>query len=250
MFGIVRAYGCAFKSFFQPGVLVHLLWPMVLSMLAWVGIGIAFWGRLTQLLLEIVRHWQSIADRLPPGGGTEQVLATALTLSLYLISIPFVFLTATLLVELVSLPILIEKVAKLDYPHLERREGGSLWKSLQNTLVSFFIAALITVLTLPLWIVPGINIVISLLLTAWVNYRSFHYDVLVNHADASEIQALPKAHRGRLLVLAIAVGILNLVPVVNFFSVPFVGLAFAHYLLHALDLSRHPIAAVEILKPA
>jgi hypothetical protein len=241
MVGIFRAYAYALKSFFQLGIWVHLLWPMALSVLVWVALGIAFWGPLTQLLLGIVHHWPSIADLVPQGGGAERALAMTLTLSLYLISIPFVFLTATLLIELVSLPILIEKVATANYPHLERRAGGSLWKSLKNTLISLAIVVVVTMLTLPLWIVPGASIVISLLLTTWLNYRSFRYDVLVSHADTSEIVVLPRIHRGRLFVLATAVGILNLVPIVNFFSVPFVGLAFAHYLLHALELSRRPV---------
>ena len=80
--------------------------------------------------------------------------------------------------------------------------------------------------------------VVSLTLSAWLNYRSFRYDVLMKHADAMELQSLPRTHRGRLFCMALVAGTLMLVPPVNLLVVPLVGLSFAHYLLHALHRSR------------
>jgi hypothetical protein len=71
-----------------------------------------------------------------------------------------------------------------------------------------------------------------------IKYRSFRYDVLMSHADAQELRSLPEQHRGRLLLMALGAGAPALVPLANLLSVPFAGLSFAHYLLHALERAR------------
>jgi CysZ protein len=86
--------------------------------------------------------------------------------------------------------------------------------------------------------VPGGGVLVSLALSAWLNFRSFRYDVLMKHADPRELAALPAAHRGRLLLLSLGASTLTLLPGLNLLAVPFAGLAFTHYLLPALERSR------------
>jgi CysZ protein len=228
MLGIVRAYTLALRNLVQPSVLLHISWPPVVAAVAWGALGYAFWERLAGTL----------AGWLARGHGAQPAIAATLKVALYLMSLPFALVTALLVLELVALPFILEQVARREYPDLERRKGGSLSGSLRNTLASFAIAAAVAAVTLPLWLVPGAGAVISVALSSWLNYRSFRYDVLMSHADAAELAALPRAHRGRLLVLALGCGLLTLVPVVNLLSVPVAGLAFAHYLLDALGRSR------------
>jgi uncharacterized protein involved in cysteine biosynthesis len=148
------------------------------------------------------------------------------------------FATSVLLLELVALPVILEKVARLEYPQVERRRGGSQWTSIKRTVVSFLIAVVLITITLPLWLVPGFGVVFSLSLSAWLNYRSFTYDVLMNHADAVELRSLPERRRVRLLLLALGAGTLTLVPIANLLAAPFAGLTFAHYLLRELHSDR------------
>jgi uncharacterized protein involved in cysteine biosynthesis len=219
-------------------MLRHFLWPVLASAGLWIGAGLALWGRLTRALVGLLRHWPTLAARLVSGSGAELALSTSIHFTLYLLSIPLMVVTSVLILELVALPIILDKVAASEYAHVERRNGGSQWQSLRNTVVSFLIAAALAMATLPLWLIPGVGVAVSLVLSAWLNYRSFRYDVLMKHADARELQSLPRAHRGRLFVMALAAGTLSLVPPINLLVVPFVGLSFAHYLLHALQKSR------------
>ena len=241
MTAIFRAYGRALRSMLVPGMLKHFLWPVLASAVLWVGAGLAFWGKLTRDLVGLVRRWPVLAARLPSGGGAEQALATSIHFALYLLSIPLIGVTAMFILELVALPIILDKVAKTEYPHVERRRGGSQWQSLRNTLVSILIAAAIAIPTLPLWLIPGVGVLASLSLSAWLNYRCFRYDVLMKHADEQELQSLPREHRGRLLCMALAAGTLSLFPPISLLVVPFVGLSFAHYLLYALRESRQTV---------
>jgi len=242
MISIFRAYGLALRSMTRPGMLRHFLWPVLASAVLWVGAGLALWGRLTRVLIGVFQHWPALAARLSSGSGAERALSTSIHFALYLLSIPLMVVTSVLILELVALPIILDKVADSEYAHVERRRGGSQWQSLRNTAVSFLIAAAIAIPTLPLWLIPGVGVAVSLTLSAWLNYRSFRYDVLMKHADAQELQALPKAHRGRLFCLALVAGTLSLLPPINLLVVPFVGLSFAHYLLHALQKARQAVS--------
>jgi uncharacterized protein involved in cysteine biosynthesis len=238
MIAILRAYGRALRSMVVPGMLRHFLWPVLASAVLWLGAGLALWGRLTRVLIGLFQHWPVFETRLSSGSGAELALSTSIHLALYLLSVPLMVVTSVFILELVALPIILDKVAASDYAHVERRSGGSQWQSLRNTVVSFLVAAAIAVATLPLWLIPGVGVAVSLVLSAWLNDRSFRYDVLMKHADAQELQTLPRAHRGRLFCMALVAGMLSLVPPVNLLVVPFVGLSFAHYLLHALHESR------------
>ena len=238
MIAIFRAYGCALHSMVVPGMLRHFLWPVLASAVLWIGAGLALWGRLTRVLIGLFQHWPALATRLVSGSGAELALSTSIHLALYMVSIPLMVVTSVFILELVALPIILDKVAASDYAHVERRSGGSQWQSLRNTVMSFLIAAAITIPTLPFWLIPGVGVAVSLALSAWLNYRSFRYDVLMKHADALELQSLPRAHRGRLFCMALVAGTLSLIPPINLLVVPFVGLSFAHYLLHALHRAR------------
>jgi len=238
MIGIFRAYVRAFNSLFLPGMLAHFLWPLCVSMALWIGLGVAFWGKLARALMGLLRRFPSLAGRLPSGSGTEQAVSGTFHVSLYLLSLPLILVTMTLLLESVALPLILEKVAKTDYANLERRKGGSQWKSLRNTLVSFLLAAAVAIPTLPLWLIPGVGLVLSVAFSAWLNYRSFRYDVLMNHADKNELVSVPQAHQGRLIVLSVGGAMLTLIPLINLLSVPFTALAFTHYLLRVLQQGR------------
>jgi CysZ protein len=238
MFAIVRAYLRATKSFALPGMLRHFLWPVLASVGLWTVAGLLFWDKVAGLLLHLARHWSTLAGWTSEGSVGRHAATTGIQLALYLVSVPLALATAVLILESVALPIILDKVAKAEYPHVERRKGGSQWHSLRSTLVSFLLALGIAVVTLPLWLIPGVGVAISLLLSSWLNYRSFRYDVLMNHADAQELETLPRDHRVRLFILALGAGTLTLVPVVNLLAVPFAALAFAHYLLRALQTQR------------
>jgi CysZ protein len=240
MASILRAYARALRSLSLPPVLGHFIWPVLVSAAAWTVTGILCWDRLAHVLVRLFRNLHFLSSTLAPGQPAEAAVAVGLKVVLYLLSIPLALATALLILESVALPFILDQVSSREYPRIERRRGGSQWQSLRNTLVSFAIAAAIAVATLPLWLLPGAGVVVSLGLSAWLSYRSFRYDALMTHADAQELRAIPAQHRGRLLLLALGAGTLTLVPVVNLLAVPFAGLSFTHYLLHALARSREP----------
>lgn len=238
MLAIPRAYIRALRSFVMPGMVRHFVWPVLASVAIWLGLGLGFWGRLARALTALLQRWPAMRAHLPVGGAGEYGVTTAIHSALYFVSLPLMFATSVLLLEWFAVPMMVEKVARQEYPGIERRRGGSQWASVRRTAGSFLIALALIVITLPLWLIPGFGAAFSLGLSSWLNYRSFSYDVLMDHADTTELRSLPARHRGRLMLLALGAGTLTLVPVINLLVAPFAALAFAHYLLRELQNSR------------
>ena len=151
--------------------------------------------------------------------------------------------------ELLILPF-DREVAATDYATIERRAGGTQIGSVTNALSAGALFVVAMVLSLPLWLVPGLGIVIPLLLTAWLNRRAFRYDALMMHADRDEMKLIPERNASGLMMLGVGCALLAYVPILNLVAPAFCGLAFVHYLLEALQQHRQASGWVVLDKPS
>jgi uncharacterized protein involved in cysteine biosynthesis len=235
---VLKAYGRALRSLLQPGILLHLLWPTLVAVAFWIAVAWLGWDAVgagvERLFIEvgwlnwILQRWEASA------------LAGAIFVKvvLVLLLIPLIYGTALLIVAVFALPLMLERVAAKDYPELERREGGTLAGSIGNALLAVFVFLAVWIVTLPLWLIPGMGIVLPVLLAAYLNYRGFSYDALSAHADAGEIDGVIVRERGNLYLAGIVAGLLAFVPVLNLIAPAYAGLAFIHYCLEALRRAR------------
>ncbi|MBS1208511.1 MAG: hypothetical protein H6R19_909 [Proteobacteria bacterium] len=237
----------AIRSLIQPGMLWHLLWPALLSALIWVVLGILFIGDLAaagEALLPgvpLLGKWF-----VASGAWTHLAVGGLLQILLWCLVLPLIYVSALLLLATVALPLMLERVAARDYADLQRRAGGSQWGSLRTTLLALVFFLVCLLLSLPLWLIPGAGLVISVLLSARLNQRCFSYDALMSHADADELVRLPQRYKTDLTLLGLMAGVLAFVPVLNFVVPAWSGLAFVHYLLEALRRERAlPLRDVE-----
>ena len=107
-----------------------------------------------------------------------------------------------------------------------------------NSVLASVLFVLGWLLTLPLWLVPGLSIVLPLLLMAWFNRRTFAYDALSMHATPAEWTALRRDYRQPLFMLGLTMALLAHVPVIGLFVPALAALAFVHMGLEALRCSR------------
>ena len=236
---VLNAYGRALRSLLQPAIFWHLLWPTVLSVVLWiviawlswdtVGIGIERLFNEVSFLNWILLRWE--ASSLAATIFVKVVLG--------LLLIPLIYSTAMLIVAMFALPLMLERVAAKDYPELELRRGGTLADSLGNALLAALVFLVGWVITLPLWLIPGMAIVLPVLLSAYLNYRGYSYDALSQHGDADEIRKTIARERGQLYLTGIVAGLLVYIPVINLVIPAYAGLAFIHFGLEALRRSRH-----------
>jgi uncharacterized protein involved in cysteine biosynthesis len=129
-------------------------------------------------------------------------------------------------------------VAVRDYADLELRRGGTNLGSAWNGMVAGVLFVIGLLVSLPFWLIPGVGLVATIALTAWLNQRAFGYDALMLHADRSELARLPRLLRQPMLLLGGACALLAYVPLVNLLAPAFCGLAFVHFMLESLRRER------------
>ncbi len=235
---VLKAYGRALKSLFTPGILWHLLWPTVLAVVLWIAVAWLSWdtvgATIERLFVEVSwLNWLQVRWESSALAG-----AIFVKVVLGLLLIPLIYGTAMFIVAVFALPLMLDRVAAKDYPELERRNGGTLAGSVGNALLAVVVFLVGWVVTLPLWLIPGMIIVLPVLLSGYLNYRGYSYDALSAHAGAEELDAVLAGERSGLYLVGVVAGLLAFVPVLNLIAPAYAGLAFIHYGLEALRRAR------------
>jgi hypothetical protein len=262
MTDFLRAFGKAAASALHPRMLWLTFMPFFAAAAGW---GLFFWFT-WQPLIDSARGWlagswlgTSLYHAFDWVGlaSLHAVLAPLLVVAL---SMPLIVTTVLLLIATISMPLVVRHLSLRRFRDLEQRRGGTWYGSLVHTLATTIVCLVLLVLTLPLWLFPPLFAVIPPLLWGWLTYRVMTYDALALHASRVERVALIRRHRGPLLAIGIATGLMGTVPtliwawsvwlVVLFpviavatiwiyaFILVFSALWFGHYCLDALQRLR------------
>ena len=209
-----------------------ILAPAAFSLVLWIAL--AFWGLgvfvdwlLGHPPMTLLVAWGVawLAHILAYLGGWMAIFACA-------------YLTASLLAAVLILPLLLKHLANGEYRDVAAMGKDSFVAATVNSVLASVLFVLGWLLTLPLWLVPGLSIVLPLLLMAWFNRRTFAYDALSMHATPAEWTALRRDYRQPLFMLGLTMALLAHVPVIGLFVPALAALAFVHMGLEALRCSR------------
>jgi len=236
MKSVISALIEAFKTLLHPKMLALALWPMLTSAALWMTAAFVFWGSWTDALTamaqsQLLEKWlghdfSATASRL--------LIAVILTALLTLA----VLLTALVITAVLAMPVIVGLVERKYYPGLERKAGATAVGGIKNTVFTVIWYCLCLMASLPLWFFFPLSVVLPILLTAWLNMRLFIYDALAEHASKDEYIRVVERSRARLYSLGLAAGLLQFVPVLNFFLPLYMGLAFTHLCLGELARAR------------
>jgi CysZ protein len=191
MIELVTAFTRSLRDLSRGAVLWHALWPPLLALVLWMTLGFAFWSDAQALLARLLPQL--------PWTGWDWVARWAGVFLLLAALAALTYITATMLVAIFALPLLLRLVAQRDYPELGRHGENVFWASLGNTLAAGAIFILGSLLMLPLLLIPGMLLVLPLLWAAWLNQRTFRFDALAEHATAAELGAHRRRQPARLL---------------------------------------------------
>jgi CysZ protein len=241
---VMRALGRALSSLLHPKLLLLSLLPPFVSALLWISVALWFWAPLNDTVsdwlrqsvlvdwvLHAARAWfHSDAGDFVPGLAKLLVLVSLL---------PLAQATALLIAAVFAMPLLVRLVARRDYPSLERRHGGSFLRSMANAVIGALLFLILWIVTLPLWLVPGVVLVLPLLLSAYLNQRMFCYDAVAEHADAAELHAITRGYRSSRYALGGILGATNYIPFFGWFAQVFIGLAYVHWGLATIQKLRN-----------
>ncbi|MEW6133276.1 MAG: EI24 domain-containing protein [Pseudomonadota bacterium] len=226
----------AFRSLFSLRMLWLMVWPVLAAVVMWAVLAFAFWSPLQSAWMWLYEYF-GIAQWMT---GIEPAwIGAALQVLLHLmLFVPLVMLTALVLTAIFGMDAMVKTVSEGFFPQLEKRRGGSVIGSAANAFIAVVVYVGLWVVTLPLWLLGPVGAVIPLVTAGYLNQRLFRYDALAIHADADELKAVIEENRGSLWALGILLGLVQFVPLLNFFAPVFTGLAFIHYCLGRLGAHR------------
>ena len=148
------------------------------------------------------------------------------------------YLVAMLLTAIVVLPLLLNHLAATDYPELARLGRDSVLAGAWNSVVAALLFLVGWLLTLPLWLIPGMAFVLPLFWMAWLNRRTFAFDALAVHATDDEWRGLRRQHGSALLLLGLIMALLAYIPFMGLLAPSLAALAYLHFCLESLRRLR------------
>lgn len=235
---ILVAFGRALRSLGRGDVFWHLVWPSLAAAVVWLVVAVLSWSSVIATVMGWIQGWSLARDWLLASEVGAATVLILVKIGVALLFLPLIYLTAALLVAVIALPMMLERVSLRDYGDLERRHGGSNLGSAWNAVVAGVLFMLGLLVSLPFWLIPGVGLIATVMLTAWLNQRAFGYDALMVHADRIELDRLRREQKLSMLLLGGACALLAYVPIVNLLAPAFCGLAFVHFMLEALRRER------------
>jgi CysZ protein len=238
---ITRALARALASLAHPKMLFLMIWPIALALILWTVLAI-FFGAQTVSWLQGYVTGSAVGVWASKWFPFDVIAAVLSWIALFVLFVPLVLVTATVIIGVVAMPTMVSHVAARDYATLERRSGGTFAGSVWNALIALAVFVAFSLLSLPLWFVPVFWPVLPVLLFAYLNQRVFRYDAVAEHASADEMREIFRRHGGALFLLGVILSLIAHVPVIGFFVPVIAGLAFIHYCLERLaELRRSPV---------
>ena len=198
----------------HPRVIALSVLPVLLMAAFSLAIGYFFWeGALSAVRLQLESYQLINAMvRWLDGlglGRLHLVLAPALILFL---AIPAIVVMMLLFVAALMTPSMVALVARKRFAQLERKHGGSFLAGLGRSAASTALAAVLLVVTIPLWLIPPLILVLPPIIWGWLTYRVMSYDALAEHASAAERQLVLQQNRLPLLGIGVVTGYLGAAP--------------------------------------
>jgi len=211
---ILDAFWRAAVYCLHPRVIALSFLPLVLMVALSFGLGYFFWEQAVAWVSDWLQTNELVSMALGwldsmGAGSFRGVLGPLIVLSL---ATPVVVMLALLLVALLMTPAMVSLVAERRFPALERKHGASWLGGVFWSLASTLLAMLITLASLPLWLIPPLIMVLPPLIWGWLTYRVFAYDALAEHASVEERKRLFVRHRHEFLVLGVLSGYLGALP--------------------------------------
>lgn len=232
MADVVLALMRSFASLRRGRIWLYVLAPALFSLVFWVALAIRGLGLLVDWLLghppmTLLIGWGLawLATVLAYAGAWMAIFAGA-------------YLTTSLLAAIVIMPLILKQLAETDYRDVAPMGKDSFTAAAVNSVFASILFIAGWLLTLPLWIIPGLSLILPLLLMAWLNRRTFAYDALSLHATDVEWQSLRGQHKGPMFMLGLTMALLAHIPIVGLLVPALAALSFVHYGLEVLRRSR------------
>ena len=232
MIDVMLALRRSLVSLGRGKVWVYILGPGLAAVLFMIGVSVFFLDYLIGSFIEQPpMTW--IAD-----WGAVWLAKALAVLGAWLVILSASYLAALLLTAVFVLPLMLNTIANADYPDLARLGKDSVVAATWNSVWAAVLFIAGWLVTLPLWLIPGAGLILPLFWIAWLNRRTFAYEVLSVHAADEEWRELRKRQSFPLLGLGFVMAALAHVPFLGLLAPSLSALAYIHFCLEALRRMR------------
>jgi uncharacterized protein involved in cysteine biosynthesis len=194
-------------------------WSLLTTTATFVGLAIVVWVVLAKTDFFTTRWLDTVVDVL--GGLTVVVLTWLL--------FPAV---ATLVIGL-FLETIVVAVENRYYPFLPAPTSLSLGQSLLVALQFTVVAVVLNLLALPLYLIPGLNLLIFYGVNGYLLSREYYELVALRRVHPATAKSMRKTHRLQLFTAGVLITVLFTIPLVNLIA-PLIVTAFMVHMVEGL----------------
>lgn len=211
---IVIAYGRALRSQFSRRMLLLSVVPLLLSLALWGGLLYAGMQPLLDYLHDVFTEYGlfETSGSVLASFGLGFLKTLVVPLAAMLALLPLMIVTSLLFIGVGAMPAIARHVSRVQFPDLERKEGGSFLGSLGVNLTGIVVFAVMWIVTLPLYALAPLALLAQAVLWGWLTARVMSYDALSIHASADERRAIRTARGRQLLIIGTISGLLGSLP--------------------------------------
>jgi CysZ protein len=130
---------------------------------------------------------------------------------------------------------IIEIVEKENYPPVMRGENWPFWQEVRHDLTFMLKAILLNLLILPLYLIPGLNLIIFYVLNGYLIGNEFFMTVARRHFNLQIAKSVRKQNSGVVFISGVLITLLTTIPIINLLS-PFFGVTLMTHLFHRQKL--------------
>lgn len=228
MKAVIASFWRALLDSFSPRIMGLSLLPLGLIVVAALLLGYFYWHIATATMaawMDSSRTWVWISERLAVLGlqNPTELLAPVLVVALVT---PVLVILSLLLVTMFMTPAIARDVGRQRFADLQMLGRTTFVHSLAWSCMSTALAIVALLVSVPLWVIPPLALVLPPLIWGWLAYRVLSFDVLAQHAQASERQWILQRHRWPLLLIGVISGFLGAAPSVVWASGVLFAVAF------------------------
>lgn len=238
---ITKAIKLSLLALTKPQILIRLLIPLFASFILAIAAVIALWTALTSASTEAwfksIEMFAWVMQFYSTTFGSA-LISLFFYLFLFAIFFAFLYLTTILLTSLLIVPLLSSVVQRLYFPELKKQGELTIRGSLWNSVKAIMVFITVFVLCSPLLFIPGMQIILPLVLNAYLVRKLFLYDVLQDFATKAEYIRINVNNAQSLWKLSLMTGAYLFVPVLNILAPVLIALAFLMYGLGLLQAER------------
>ncbi|WP_334119450.1 EI24 domain-containing protein [Limnobacter sp.] len=144
---------------------------------------------------------------------------------------PIVATSAVLLAGLYVTPPVVNYLTDKEFQGIEKKGDSGMVMSLWVTLKAVVIFLVAWIVTLPLWLIPGMAFVLPVLLTAYLLMVVMRFDSLAGHATKLEIKEIRKRDSTSAWLIGLVCAFLSFIPPILLIMPVMSALAFTrHYM--------------------